>query len=288
MKVRELLAVGCARFEDPATARLDAEILLGEVLGVNRAWLFANPEHQPQPDQEARFMELMQRRKKGEPVAHLTGRREFWSLSLKVSADVLIPRPETELLVETVLSFVPVDADWRIADLGTGSGAIALAIASERPRCQVHATDISPEALEIARENARANAGENGQINRPSRIQFHRGSWLEPLSGKFQVIVSNPPYIAPDDPHLLQGDCRFEPALALVAGEDGLEAIQWIASEAAQYLDTGGLLALEHGYDQGEKVRNLLRGLGYHNVITVRDLEKRERVTSGIVGAGGS
>ncbi len=153
MKVSALLAAGRALLADQSAGRLETEILLGKVLQADRAWLFANPEYEVPPGQVAGFLDLARRRSKGEPVAYLTGRREFWSLSLKVTADVLIPRPETELLVETVLDFVPLDACWRIADLGTGSGAIALAIASERPLCEVHATDISQAALEVAREN---------------------------------------------------------------------------------------------------------------------------------------
>jgi release factor glutamine methyltransferase len=276
LKVRELLDAGRSLLNDQPSGRLESEILLGEALDVGRAWLYANPEHETLPDQATRFLGLAERRKRGEPVAYLTGRREFWSLSLKVTSDVLIPRPETELLVETVLAFVPPDARWRIADLGTGSGAIALAIASERPLCDVLATDISPAALDIARENGRNIAA--------GRVSFHQGSWLEPLTGKFRVIVSNPPYIAMGDPHLLQGDCRFEPALALAATQNGMEAILQIANEAIKHLEPDGLLAFEHGFDQGGEARKLLEVLGYTSVVTRKDLEKRERVTSGIRG----
>jgi len=276
MKVSALLAAGRALLADQPAGRLETEILLGKVLQADRAWLFANTGYDVPPGLVASFLDLAGRRSKGEPVAYLTGQKEFWSLSLKVTADVLIPRPETELLVETVLDFVPLDACWRIADLGTGSGAVALAIASERPLCEVHATDLSPAALEVAREN--------GTNLVPGRVSFHQGYWLEPLAGRFRVIVSNPPYIAAGDPHLAQGDCRFEPPGALVAGSDGLDAIRMIARQAPGYLEPGGLLALEHGFEQGSEVRRILESAGYADVTTRKDLEQRERVTSGIRG----
>jgi release factor glutamine methyltransferase len=274
MKVRELLAEGRGRLAEHSVGALEAEILLGEVLGVNRAWLYANPDNQPEPGQAAEYRELIGRRKKGTPLAYLTGTREFWSLPLKVTADVLIPRPETELLVETALAFIPADAAWRIADLGTGSGAIALAIAHERPRCEIHATEYSKAALEVAKENGRAIA--------PGKVQFHAGSWLSPLTGTFELLLSNPPYVASNDPHLQQGDCRFEPADALSPGRDAMAAIRHIASESLHYLEDGGMLAFEHGYDQGAQARQILMELGYRDVRTSKDLEQRERVTSGI------
>ncbi|MBT8047005.1 MAG: peptide chain release factor N(5)-glutamine methyltransferase [Xanthomonadales bacterium] len=256
----------------PAGA-LEAELLLSEVLRGNRAWLFANPEHSVNEEQRSQFRQWVQRRKDGEPLAYLTGRREFWSLALKVTPDVLIPRHETELLVEVALNSIPEKARWRIADLGTGSGAIALALAVERPLCEVHATDISKTALEVARANVKNVA--------PGRVTLHRGSWLEPLGGRFHVIVSNPPYIASDDVHLRQGDCRFEPGTALTPGTDGLSAIRTIARAALPYLESGGLLAFEHGFEQGAAARSLLSSLGYGDVETIRDLEGLERVTTG-------
>jgi release factor glutamine methyltransferase len=274
MNVKQLLAHGRAQLVNQSVGRLEAEILLGEVLGVDRAWLYANPERIPVSSNCTQFLDLVERRKTGVPIAYLTGSREFWSLSLKVTTDVLIPRHETELLVETALAFIPERAAWRIADLGTGSGAIALAIASERPLCEIHATDYSEAALEVARENGRAIA--------PGRIQFHLGSWLDPLEGRFELLVSNPPYIASDDPHLRQGDCHFEPADALSPGRDAMAAIRHIASESPDYLAPGGMLAFEHGYEQGTEARQMLTGLGYKAVGTQMDLEKRERVTSGI------
>jgi release factor glutamine methyltransferase len=209
----------------------------------------------------------------GEPIAYLTGVREFWSLPLQVTPDVLIPRPETELLVEIALEFIPRDASWRVADLGTGSGAVALAIAHERPSCEIHATDCSEAALRVARLNVGTLA--------PGRVQLHQGSWLDPLTGSFRVVVSNPPYVAEDDPHLAAGDCRFEPREALTPGPDGLAAIRRLAHEALPRLEPGGLLAFEHGYDQGSAARVILDELGYRHIETRPDLEGRERVTTG-------
>lgn len=259
---------------DPKTTYgLEADLLLAHVLGVSRAWLFANREQAVPAGQAERFGRLLERRVAGEPIAYLVGSREFWSLPLIVTPDVLIPRPETELLVQAALDFIPADAAWRVADLGTGSGAVALAIASERPRCEVHATENSPGALAVAARNVDAVA--------PGRVTLHPGNWLEPLSGRFRVIVSNPPYVAAADPHLATGDCRFEPRDALTPGDDALAAIRHIVRTAPPYLEAGGLLAFEHGCEQGEACRELLRGLDYRDVETRKDLEGRERVTLG-------
>ena len=269
----DLLRRARSRLTGAPAGQLEAEVLLAHVLGVNRAWLFAHPEHGVPAGKATAFARLVARREGGEPLAYLTGTREFWSLPLRVTPDVLIPRPETELLVETALAHIPDGAEWRIADLGTGSGAVAIAIATERPQCDIHATERSAAALRIAGINADAFA--------PGRVQLHLGSWLEPLEGRFKVIVSNPPYVAGDDPHLVEGDCRFEPRNALTPGTDAMAAIRHIAEHALPCLEPGGLLAFEHGFDQGEAVRTLLLGLGYRDVSTVRDLEGRERVSSG-------
>ena len=258
---------------DQDEGRLETEILLAHVLGVSRPYLYANSDQDITLTQTETFLDLVHRRAAGEPIAYLTSFREFWSLPLKVTPDVLIPRPETELLVETALEFIPADARWRIADLGTGSGAIALAIASERPGCEIHATEYSEEAHEIARQNIEALA--------PGKVVLHQGSWLKPLKGRFRLIVSNPPYVAADDPHLQQGDCRFEPAGALSPGKDAIAAIRHIAQNARDYLDDGGMLALEHGFEQGCKVRQLLKDSGYDDVFTQKDLAGLERVTAG-------
>ena len=191
-----------------------------------------------------------------------------------MTPDVLIPRPETELLVEQALAHIPEDAEWTVADLGTGSGAIALAIATERPHCRLIATDNSAAALAVAR----ANATRLGIAN----VEFRHGEWLKPLAGmRFDVIVSNPPYVRANDPHLTQGDVRFEPESALVAGADGLDAIRRIAADAVSYLRPGGWLLLEHGYDQAQSVRALLESHGYDMVASCRDTAGHERVTEG-------
>ena len=273
MNIGELLADARALLAEATISRLESELLLGHVLGVSRAHLYANPKAVTNTRQRASFLQLVQRRGQGEPIAYLTGRREFWSLALKVTPDVLIPRPETELLVEAALDRIPADAQWRVADLGTGSGAIAIAIASMRKRCEVHATEISAAALAIAMENAEAIV--------PGRIRFHQGSWLSPLQGLFQLIVSNPPYVAMDDPHLQQGDVRYEPLTALSPGHDGLAAIRRIAADALPLLDQHGWLAIEHGFEQGKKVRNIMQGLGYASTGTIKDLADLERVSLG-------
>ena len=253
---------------------VDADYLLLHVLNQPRSWLFAHASDAVSPTDAARFDALVQRRVCGEPVAYLTGSRGFWTLDLAVTPATLIPRPETELLVEQALARMPADTAVRVADLGTGSGAVALALAKERPLAQLVATDASCDALDVARGNAQRNALVN--------VEFRHGDWLTPVLGeRFDVIVSNPPYIADHDPHLDQGDLRFEPALALSCGVDGLDAIRMIAIAAPAHLRAGGWLLLEHGLDQGPAVRTLLRDAGFYGVKTVRDLEARDRVTLG-------
>jgi len=254
--------------------RLDAEVLLMHVTGLARTALITRAQEPLLPEHEERLHELLTRRAHGEPIAYLTGKREFWSLELKVTPDVLIPRPETELLVEQALTRIPEDSDWTIADLGTGSGAIALAIATERPHCRLIVTDNSAAALAVAR----ANTARLGITN----VQFRHGEWLTPLAGtRLDVIVSNPPYVRANDPHLTQGDVRFEPETALVAGTDGLDAIRCIAADAVTYLRPGGWLLLEHGYDQAQAVRGLLETHGYDMVVSCRDTAGHERITIG-------
>lgn len=274
--VRAVLAEARERLSASESAALDAEILLSHALGRGRSFLYANPESLVPPDRLAGFRGLVERRRAGEPIAYLTGRREFWSLSFEVNPDVLIPRPETETLVELALRLIPPHTPWRVADLGTGCGAIALAIASERPRCEIHAVDISAPALRVARRNARRLGLEH--------VHFHAGAWCAPLAGEFQLIASNPPYVAPGDPHLSSGDCRFEPAHALSPPTGALDCLEAVAAEARKFLAGGGWLLLEHGAEQGPAVRNLLAGLSYENVTTDRDLAGHERVTRGQAG----
>ncbi len=267
--VHHVLRAAAARID-----RIDAELLLLHVLGKPRSWLFGHDTDALDMGDVAAFEALVVRREAGEPVAYLTGRRGFWTLELAVTPATLIPRPETELLVERALERLPRDAAARIADLGTGSGVIALALAKERPRARVIATDASEAALTVAR----ANAAENGIDN----TEFRHGSWFAPLAGeRFDLIASNPPYIEADDPHLGEGDLRFEPMSALASGGDGLDDLRVIVGEAPSHLVDGGWLLVEHGWNQGAAVRALFADAGFIDIETARDLEGRERVTLG-------
>ncbi|WP_101925209.1 MULTISPECIES: peptide chain release factor N(5)-glutamine methyltransferase [Luteimonas] len=257
---------------------VDARWLLAHAAGEGQSWVFAHAGDAASPTLAARFRALVERRVAGEPVAYLTGRRGFWSLDLAVSADTLIPRPETERLVELVLARLPRAPGVRFADLGTGSGAIALAVAHERRDVAVVATDASAGALDVARTNAQAND--------LAHVVFRAGDWFAPLAGeRFDVIASNPPYIADDDAHLQQGDLRFEPPSALASGADGLDAIRVLVAGAPAHLTPGGWLLLEHGFAQGEAIRALLRAHGFDAVDTARDLAQHERVTLGRISA---
>ncbi|WP_027484501.1 peptide chain release factor N(5)-glutamine methyltransferase [Rhodanobacter sp. OR87] len=268
--VRSMLAVAADRLGE----RADAELLLLHVLQQSRSWLFTHADDVPDMDVQTTYAALVERRAAGEPVAYVTGRRGFWSLDLEVSPATLIPRPETELLVELALQRLPPDAACSVADLGTGSGAIALAIARERPRARVVATDASAAALAVARRNAQRHALGN--------VAFVHGDWLAPLAGQhFDLIASNPPYIEAADPHLAQGDLRFEPVSALASGDDGLDAIRCIVDGARAHLVPGGWLLFEHGWNQGDAVRALLAHAGYTGVFTAQDLESRDRVSGG-------
>ncbi len=258
----------------------EAALLLLHVLGRSEGWLYAHGDAPLGDDDAARFGALVARREAGEPVAYLMGRRGFWTFDLAVTSDTLIPRPETELLVEQALVRLPAAAVARVADLGTGSGAIALAIASERPCARVVATDRSAAALAVAAANARALGIGN--------VEFREGDWFVPLAGAcFDLIASNPPYIAESDPHLERGDLRHEPAAALASGHDGLDAIRAIAAAAPRHLAAGGWLLFEHGWDQGAAVAALLAAAGFADVATVIDLEGRDRVTLGRHGGPG-
>ena len=273
--LRQVVAEASARLGG-GEARHEAELLLLHVLDRPRSWLFAHAtDPLPEAGQVA-FEALLARRVAGEPVAYLTGRRGFWTLDLEVGPDTLIPRPETELLVELALERLPPDRDLQVADLGTGSGAIALALARERPQARVLATDASPGALAVAARNAARHELVN--------VRFAGGGddWYAPLQGqRFDLVASNPPYIASDDPHLAQGDLRFEPATALASGLDGLDDIRRIAGGAGAHLLPGGWLLVEHGWDQGAAIRALFEQAGFIDVRTVQDLEQRDRVTLG-------
>ncbi|HDZ8839763.1 TPA: peptide chain release factor N(5)-glutamine methyltransferase [Aeromonas veronii] len=259
--------------------RADADVLLCHLLGCRRSYLMTWPERELDAAQQVTLQGWLARRLNGEPIAHLVGEREFWSLPLKVSPATLIPRPDTEVLVEQALTRIP-QGPCAVLDLGTGTGAIALALKSERPEVDVWAVDRMADAAALARENSAA-------LGLP--IEVRDGSWFEPLgepdrdnTPRFAVIVSNPPYIDGADPHLEQGDVRFEPRSALVADDAGLADIRHIVAHAPAYLLTDGWLLLEHGWDQGEAVRQLLRDGGYREVATVRDYGDNDRVTLGL------
>lgn len=267
-------ADACLRHAARLVDAADAALLLAHALDKPRAWLFAHGDALLAQDVAACFDALLRRRIAGEPIAHLIGRRGFWNLDLAVTRDVLIPRPETELLVELALARLPAGRALRVADLGTGSGAIALALAKERPLATVIATDASLDALAVARSNAQALQLEN--------VEFRHGDWLEPVAGEeFALMASNPPYIESADPHLGEGDLRYEPAMALASGPDGLDAIRGIVRDGPAHLVRGGWLLLEHGWQQGAAVRALLAAAGLRDIATHRDLEDRERVTLG-------
>jgi release factor glutamine methyltransferase len=252
---------------------LDAELLLAHVMGASRARLRSHPEDAATPDVAAQFVALLARRARGEPLAYITGHRDFWTLSLQVSPAVLVPRPETELLVERALELFPAPP-IRAADLGTGSGAIALALASERPGWQVMATDASEQALAVARGNAQALGLQ--------RVSFLAGNWLAPLQGqRCHLIVSNPPYIAADDPALAQPALQHEPAMALASGPEGLDALRLIVRDAPAHLERGGWLLLEHGASQADAVARELVVRGFRHVRSRTDLSGHERMTEG-------
>ena len=255
------------------TARLDAELLLAAVLGKPRSYLRTWPEHEPGAEQLSAFAALLERRRMGEPVAYILGHQGFWSLDLEVAPHTLIPRPDTELLVETALQLAPATPQ-RVLDLGTGSGAIALALASERGGWQVIGVDRIAEAVALAERNR--------QRLKLGNAEFRQSSWFDGLAGeRFGLILSNPPYIAADDRHLGEGDVRFEPLSALVAGVDGLDDIRQIIAQAPRHLQAGGWLLLEHGYDQAEAVRELLAAAGFTAVDSRRDLGGHQRISLG-------
>ena len=262
-----------ADLPESPSPRLDAELLLAAALGKSRSYLRTWPEREPEAAQQACFQAYLQRRRAGEPVAYILGQQGFWSLHLEVAAHTLIPRPDTELLVESALQLCA-ETPLAVLDLGTGSGAIALALASERPAWQVCGVDRLDEVVALAERNRQRLGLDN--------VRFLRSHWFSALAGqRYALILSNPPYIRADDPHLTQGDVRFEPSSALVAGADGLEDLRLIIAQAPAYLEDGGWLLLEHGFDQAEAVRALLVAAGFHEVHSRRDLAGHERISLG-------
>ncbi|KWT01932.1 peptide chain release factor N(5)-glutamine methyltransferase [Pseudomonas amygdali] len=263
-----------AELPDSPTARLDIELLLAAALGKPRSFLHTWPERIVSTEAALAFAGYLQRRRTGEPVAYILGQQGFWKLDLEVAPHTLIPRPETEMLVEAALELAPAFAPAKVLDLGTGTGAIALALANERQQWKVTAVDRVPEAVALAERNRQRLQLDNAQV-----LNSH---WFSALEGQqFDLIISNPPYIADADPHLSAGDVRFEPSSALTAGSDGLDDLRTIIADAPVHLSADGWLLLEHGYDQGPAVRELLTRHGFERIQTRRDLGEHERITFG-------
>ncbi len=272
----KVILSSATRLLNKEDAGLEAQLLLQHALNVNRAWLIAHQNDALEPNIHAAYRALISRRLNGEPIAYILGYREFYGLKLKVTPDTLIPRPDTEALVEAALDKIPQNKKIQVLDLGTGTGAIALAIAHNRPHALLTALDASDTALKIAQENAKNLAITN--------IEFLQSNWFSELQNQtFDVIVSNPPYIAQNDVHLMQGDLRFEPASALASGADGLDDIKQIIANAQNRLTPHGCLLLEHGYNQAEEVATLLKQSGFCEIETIKDLGGNDRVTLGMM-----
>jgi len=265
-----------AELPDSPTARLDVELLLAAALGKPRSFLHTWPERIVSTEAAQAFDGFLKRRRTGEPVAYILGQQGFWNIDLEVATHTLIPRPETEMLVETALELLPSAIPHRLLDLGTGTGAIALSLAKDRPQWTVTAVDRVEEAVELAERNRQRLHLDNAHVM--------RSHWFSAVEGqRFDLILSNPPYIASNDPHLVEGDVRFEPSSALVSGTDGLDDLRLIVSQAPAHLEASGWLLLEHGYDQGSAVRELLNRHGFEQIQTRRDLGDHERITFGRV-----
>jgi len=270
--VSEALDWATEKLSESDDARLDSQILLAYALNVSRTWLFTWPDKALDGATLTAFNALIEERKSGTPIAYITGYRDFWSLRLKVTPDTLIPRADTELLVETALTLKNVEKPCDVIDLGTGTGAIALSLANECPSWRITATDINPETLAVAKENAQTLE---------LAVSFKESAWFDAINDRYDLVISNPPYIESDDPHLLQGDLRFEPADALASGQDGLDDIRLLVQQALKHLKKDGYLLLEHGYQQAEAVRSLMVKAGYTEIETHQDIEDRDRVTLG-------
>ncbi len=274
--VQHALRDGSIRLSEAkiAAAPLEAEVLLAHVMKCDRVSFRARPEAELKDDALARYFELVRQRESGVPIAYLVGEREFWSMTFAVTPATLIPRAETERLVELALECLPADAACRVADLGTGSGAIAIALARERPKCQFVATDISDDALIVASQNAARHAAGN--------IDFRRGAWFEAVANeRFDLVVSNPPYIASADPHLSQGDLRFEPSLALSCGDDSLRDLRQIIATAPGFLKPNAFLIVEHGFDQSESVQGIFYDSRFRDIEAFNDYAGVPRVVRG-------
>lgn len=277
VRIDEALRTAAQTLQHSESPVVDAKVLLAYVLDKPASYLFTWPEKTLTASQYDAFFALVDKRSAGTPIAYLTGTRDFWTLVLKTSQHTLIPRPDTEVLVEQVLSCIhssDFERPLTLCDLGTGTGAIALALASELPDAAVTGVDFVPQAVTLAQENAK--------LNNLTKVTFKQSSWFEALSSeRFHVIVSNPPYIEADSPFLTQGDVRFEPATALTSGQDGLTDIRHIVRNAPDYLYDNGLLAFEHGFNQGEAVAALMTARGFTEVKTIKDYAQLDRVTLG-------
>jgi len=275
LKIGAALADGTEQLRTVSDSpRLDTELMLARALDVPRSYLIAHPEEALDTAAVARFSAALERRSKGMPIAYITGEKEFWSMMLIVTPDTLVPRPESEVLVDQALQRIPQDRNFSMLDLGTGSGAIALAVASERPACDITATDVSDAALRVARENANRHSLPN--------IEFLCGDWIAPVAARtFDLIVTNPPYVPGNDPDL--ENLKYEPQLALVAGDDGLDAIRRISVEARSVLRKGGALLMEHGDRQQEEVARILSADGWQDISHVRDFAGQPRVTIAVL-----
>lgn len=272
--IKELLYEAENKLTNSCNARLDAEVLLCNVMKFDRGRLYSSPETIIPDNEVSLYRALVKDRQQGRPIAYLTGTREFWSLEFQVNEHTLVPRPETECLVETALEHIPANVKLDIVDLGTGSGAIAIAIASERPCCAITATDNCEQALAVAAANAGRLAVNN--------VKFVKSDWYANLQGSFDMIVSNPPYIRNDDKHLHGDGVAHEPVLALRGGVDGLDAIRQIISNAGRYLNKGGWLVIEHGFDQAQAVQSIMEKYHFANIKTERDYGDVDRVTMGM------